>query len=214
MDDTTPETNPQPPPGEQPPAQAGAKRERKAPSPEAARLAAEKKRVKRKLEKLLASSDAEAISRAAQQLEAAEDGTGAERPAEAPATAALEAAAPEAKVEPAKAPSPEEVAAFMGFAGQVVAMVAAPLAGTDFDPMVERPNPVTGEPTTMASELTKALAPVLAKHLPNMVTTPEGNLALVVALWLAPATLAAVKRKAFGEGTAPANVDGAGVKAA
>jgi hypothetical protein len=214
VDETTPETNPQPPAGEQPPAPAGGKRERKPPSPEAAKLAADKKKLKRKLEKLLASGDATAIGVAAQKLEALEDGPDASTPAETPAPAALETAAPEARPEPAKVPSAEETAACLNLAASVVGMIAEPLAGTDFDPMKARPNPLTGEPVVMAAALTEALAPVLAKHLPNMVTTPEGNLLLTVALWLAPPTLAAVKRKALGEGGTQANVDGAGVKAA
>lgn len=213
MDDTTPETNAPLPGVETPPAPATGKRERKPPSAEAARLANEKKRLKRQLEKMLASNDAEAIAAAAAKLAGEAGDEDAGRPAQAAEASALEKAEPEKKPEPAKEPTPEEVAAMAGFAAGIVSMVAEPLAGTDFDPMKPRPNPLGGEPVVMAQELTKALAPVLAKHLPNMVTTPEGNLMLTVALWLAPPALAVVKRKVLGDGE-PANVNGAGQKAA
>jgi hypothetical protein len=214
MDGTTPETNDQRPPVEAPPpAPAPGKRERKAPSAEAAKLAAERKRLKRAMEKMLASNDAAAIADAAAKLAGAGGDTAAGRPAEASEPAALEKAEPEKKPEPAKGPTPEEVEAMAGLAAGIVSMVAEPLAGTDFDPMKPRPNPLGGEPVVMATELTKALAPVLAKHLPNMVTTAEGNLMLTVALWLAPPALAVAKRKMLGD-AAPANVDGAGQKAA
>jgi hypothetical protein len=206
MDETTTETTP--PAAQVQPQPAGGKPGRKPPSPEQARVAAERKRLKRKLEKLLTEGDAAALAAAAAKLEGGE--------AEAPVATAPEAPAELAKAEPAapaaKAPTPEEVAAMTELAAGIVGMVAEPLAGTDFDPMKPRPNPLGGEPVVMTKALTEALAPVLAKHLPNMVSTPEGNLALAVALWLAPPLTAMAKKKLLGEG-APANVDGAGLKA-
>lgn len=209
MDDTTTE-QPTEQPGSEParPAPANGKRERKPPSAEQAKKAAAAKALKRQVEKVLASGDADAMEAMRRKL--AGD-SGGEEPAAVADTAAPLAVdfVPAAPV----APTAAEVEAMQELAAGLVAMVAEPLAGTDFDPMKPRPNPLGGEPVVMGKELTKALAPVLAKYLPTMVTTPEGQLALTVALWLGPPAMVVARRKMLGEGTT-AGAEGAGVKAA
>jgi hypothetical protein len=209
--ETTSDTPPAPEPAlEQPPA-AGGKRERKAPSQEQAKLAADKKRLKRKLEKLLASNDAAALSAAAAKLDGEDGG---EEPARQVEPAALEKAAPTAeKAAAAKVPTAEETAAMLPLANACFAMVAGPLAGTKFDPMQPRPNPLGGEPIIPAAAIVEALAPVLAKYVPAMVTTPEGQLALALAMWLGPPVVETVKAKVMGDGTDKPSAEGAGTRA-
>lgn len=211
--DTSDTTAGQPPaPGDNAgPAPAGGKRERKAPSPEQARLAAERKRLKRQMEKLLADGDAEAIAAAARKLA----GEGGEAPAAASEPAALERReeAPAAAEKPANAPTAEEVAAMVPVAQSMVAMVAGSLKGTRFDPMKPSPNPLGGDDIIPARALTEALAPVLAKYLPAAVATPEGQLALVAVMWLGPPTVELVKEKMTGGGDT-AGTGSAGIRAA
>ncbi|OJT27312.1 hypothetical protein BO221_04830 [Archangium sp. Cb G35] len=183
-------------------APTGGKRERKPPSAEAAKLAADKKRLKRQLEKLLASNDPDALATAAAKL-AGEEGSAPSQAAPA-ALEKTEAAAP--------APTAEETAAMVPVAQSVVAMLAAPLAGTRYDPMRPKPNPLGGEDIVPAKALTEALAPVLAKYLPAAITTPEGQLAMVTLMWLGPPTLELVMEK-VGEDDKP-SAEGAGTRAA
>jgi hypothetical protein len=210
--ETTSDTPPAPEPAlEQPPA-AGGKRERKAPSQEQAKLAADKKRLKRKLEKLLASNDAAALAAAASKLDGEDGG---EEPARQAEPAALEKAAPTAEktAAAAKVPTAEETAAMLPLANACFAMVAGPLAGTKFDPMQPRPNPLGGEPIVPAAAIVEALAPVLAKYVPAMVTTPEGQLALALAMWLGPPVVETVKAKVMGDGADKPGAEGAGTRA-
>ncbi|MFE8599826.1 hypothetical protein [Archangium violaceum] len=206
------ETNDTPPANgaaaeQQPP--VGGKRERKPPSPEAAKLAADKKRLKRQLEKLLASNDPEALAAAAGKL-AGEEGSATPSQAAPAALEKAEATVPEKTAAPA--PTAEETAAMVPVAQSVVAMLAAPLAGTRYDPMRPKPNPLGGDDIIPAKALTEALAPVLAKYLPAAITTPEGQLAMVTLMWLGPPTLELVMEK-VGEGDKP-SADGAGTRAA
>jgi len=195
------------------PAAGGGRRERKPPSPEQARLAANRKKLKRQLEKMLASNDAEALERAAQKLAGEEGG---EVPASQAEPAALEKSAPaavEKTATAAKVPTAEETAAMLPLANACFAMVAGPLAGTKFDPMQPRPNPLGGEPIVPAAAIVEALAPVLAKYVPSMVTTPEGQLALALAMWLGPPVVETVKARVMGEDAGKSSAEGTGTRA-
>jgi hypothetical protein len=180
---------------------------RKPPSPEQAKLAAERKRLKRRLEKLLAEGDAAALAAAAAKLEG-------EGEREAPAAPSEDApAALEKAPEKPAAPTAEETAAMVPVAQSMVAMLAAPLAGTRYDPMRPKPNPLGGEDIVPARALTEALAPVLAKYLPAAITTPEGQLAMVTLMWLGPPTLELVMEKVRAEDGNASKVEGAGTRA-
>lgn len=196
----------------QPPAPQDAappKRERPPPSPEKAKAANLRKKLKRAVEKTMESDDLEVLERAAAALAG-----GAPVVAAAEPGAALAAAEPAAVASAtAAAPSAEEVAAMTALANGLFAMVAAPLAGTKFDPMVPRPNPLGGEAIIPAQAVVQAAGPVLAKYLPAAVATPEGQLALAMALWLVPPAVELAKERMLGEGNA-ASAEGAGLKAA
>ena len=119
--------------------------------------------------------------------------------------------APVTEKAPAQAgPTPEELAQFTELGAALVQIVAGPLKGSKFDPMELRPDPLGGAPVVPAKRLAEALGPVLAKHLPNALATPEGNLALAAALWLGPPALELLTAK-LGEGVAAGS---AGQKAA
>ncbi len=212
--EATPNAEQQPRTGAPPEAEPQAapdagKRERKPPSEAQAKKAAAAKRLKRQMEKLLAAGDTEALEAAALALDGKGGAVG-----DAGAAAAQPASVEERKVAPvAPSPSPEEAAAMMPLATTVVAMIAGPLAGTAYDPMRPCPNPFGGEAIISAQQLVHALAPVLAKYVPAVVTTPEGQLALAVALWLGPPTVEVVKAKVMGGGADPAGAAGVGVAA-
>ncbi|ATB36293.1 hypothetical protein CYFUS_001707 [Cystobacter fuscus] len=201
-------TSTQETPPEAPPAASG-KRERPPPSPEKARRAAAAKRLKRAVEKALESDDPEAMERAAAALSGGAS-VAASAPSAEPGAALVPAETPAVA---APMPSAEELAAMTQLANGLFAMVAAPLQGTKFDPMVPRPNPLGGEAIVPAQAVVQAAGPVLAKYLPSAVATPEGQLALALALWLVPPALEMATARVMGEGSA-ASAEGAGIKAA
>jgi hypothetical protein len=156
-------------------------------------MEADAEAIRRELRKALEGRDNVKLKRLRAQLVAVEAGHEPEPPAEVAATPEPQQLQGPGGTGDNRAPSfppPEAVAEMRNLGGVLAGVLGAGLKSTRYT--LEKPILVEdgGELKEVNAQvaLGNALAPVLAKYLPRVLATPEGNLvAVAVAIWAAPA---------------------------
>ncbi|QRN92842.1 hypothetical protein JRI60_26905 [Archangium violaceum] len=163
-----------------------ARRERKPKTPEQARASNARRAVSRRLERLMAEGNIDQLEAAAAALE---DVTPGKRGKGGEPAAPAEKKPAEGQDKAAALPPEDEVRLWAPAAESLAKTLAAGVKGTRFEQSPE-----------IQQELAAALAPVMAKYGPAVMTTPEARLGLVLAAWLAKPTAELVAEKFFGDG--------------
>lgn len=173
------------------------RKKRAAMSPEAREKVAKRAAVRRMLQKLESSSDADELMSRIEELRG--DGAAPQKEAQGPPVREVEGQALEPGQRPGW-PAPSVVAAYYPVAVDLWRAVGSELEGTAFDisahevevidPDGRRVTRVVDHVETLAA----GTAPLMAKRIPDAVTTPEAGFALALASVFLPPLMRAVGR--------------------